>query len=101
MTKTKQKAESREQKTGSRTAPPANRPTDPPLLFAIELREDQVTRLALLTNEDLPGVKEVVEELVATALQGIQRPGSWERPWLERVFDTTKVLQADKGEETF
>jgi hypothetical protein len=57
--------------------------------ISIEVSDEVAERLAVLAQ---PGygldtqLTEVVGELIDHAQQGVYRPGSWERPWLEQAF---------------
>lgn len=60
--------------------------------LTIEVSADVLTLLAVLGDP-----KEVIGELVDHAQQGVYRPGSWERGWLEQVFgdEWQAKLEAD------
>ncbi|HET8542491.1 MAG TPA: hypothetical protein VFL83_21635 [Anaeromyxobacter sp.] len=54
----------------------------------LELRPETVELLEVLrgVGPNARTVAEVVRHLVASAVAGVQRPGSWERPWLAQAF---------------
>lgn len=56
--------------------------------ITIELSKTVHSLLSVITKSDMgpTTVAEVIETLIDHAQQGIYRPGSWERGWLERVF---------------
>lgn len=63
------------------------------------LTEETAELLAVLTRSEAMGgsstVGEVVSHLVHLAADGVRRPGSWERQWLEPAFglDWTEHLE--------
>jgi hypothetical protein len=65
--------------------------------ITITVNETTYALLEVLTKgqHTPPNVTEVVEKLIDHAQQGVYRPGSWERPWLEQVFgdDWQKYLE--------
>ena len=61
----------------------------------IEVSEETYAYLEVLAREHWGSVRDVVGYLVQSAADGVRRPGSWERPWIEQCFgdDFTKHLQ--------
>ncbi len=60
--------------------------------ITVEVSEDVARLLATLGKP-----KEVIEQLIDHAQQGVYRPGAWEREWLIQAFGTdfTKKLERD------
>lgn len=52
--------------------------------LTIELGEDTVRLLQVL--DDRGDAEAVLHELAARVVDGVSRPGSWERPWLCQAF---------------
>ena len=66
----------------------------------LELEDDDVALLEVLAKSEAVGglnVVDVVRHLVASAVDGVRRPGAWERSWLEQAFgsDWTELLEQD------
>lgn len=60
----------------------------------LQLSESTVAALGQLTRtaagcDDVPAV---LRHLASSAAQGVQRPGSWERGWIEQAFGGVKEL---------
>ena len=60
----------------------------------IELTEEQIELLEVLDND---GAEGALLELAFRAVDGVRRPGSWERPWLYQAFgdEWTEHLEQD------
>ena len=61
----------------------------------IDLPEELVQLLAVL--DDCGRADAALLELAARAIDGVSRPGSWERPWLHQAFGEAweERLEAD------
>lgn len=72
-----------------------------PVRLALDLTEEDVAFLRLLATSDRCGdkgtIEDVVEALVFSAIDGVRRPGAWEREWVTQVFgdDWTDELEVD------
>jgi hypothetical protein len=75
----------------------------PEVTVTLTLPAWEAERLAVLIDPDegLPDLEAVVYKLADHVQQGIYRPGSWERPWLEQAFgyDWTARLVPDTRPE--
>ena len=62
--------------------------------LTIELDEETVRLLQVLSEH---GAEAVLRELVDRAIDGVRRPGSWERQWLYQAFgdEWTEQLEQD------
>jgi hypothetical protein len=59
------------------------------MTITVDVPDEWVALLRVLGPEhqhDDVAVREVILELIDHAQQGVYRPGSWERPWLEHAF---------------
>jgi len=68
--------------------------------ITIELCEETLRLLAVLDDrghDDEGKVEHVLLQLAERAVDGIRRPGSWERPWLLQAFgrEWLQRLEAD------
>jgi hypothetical protein len=55
-----------------------------PEQLTIEVSEEQLAVLAVLSPKGDP--KYTLQYLLGCVLDGVQRPGAWERCWLEQAF---------------
>lgn len=65
-------------------------------------RKLRITLELNFTTEQLLRVlgdpKQVIEQLVDHAQQGVYRPGAWERQWVEQVFGDEFVSRLEAGD---
>ncbi|MBU0611291.1 MAG: hypothetical protein KKI08_25660 [Armatimonadetes bacterium] len=67
-------------------------PTDTAIVVKVTLTTQQHAALQAIVDmvgEDIPWLHnpaDVLRELADHAEQGLRRPGSWERPWLQSAF---------------
>jgi hypothetical protein len=55
--------------------------------------------LEVLTKGEIANsVESVVRQLIDHAQQGVYRPGSWERPWLEQAFGSDWIEHLQRGD---
>jgi hypothetical protein len=71
--------------------------------ITITVSGEVAERLAVLVDRarGLSTVEAVVGELIDHAKQGVYRPGSWERPWLQQAFGdewTSRLIDDERPE---
>ena len=64
----------------------------------ITLDIDDITAALLATLDDEGSAQNAINELVSHAMQGVYRPGSWERPWLTQAFGEDFLAKLEPGD---
>jgi len=66
--------------------------------ITLHLSETVYSLLATIYPDRGDGVKQVIDELIDHAQQGVYRPGAWEREWLVSAFGGEFIERLETGD---
>jgi hypothetical protein len=66
----------------------------------LDIDDDTLAYLTVLGSGRGQSPEEVIYQLIDHAIQGVYRPGSWERPWIEQAFGAIDETQLTRDPDT-